>query len=484
MTDGHSPTLLDELMRRRMWSYARFAREYRKAAERLGVPGRPPEERQLKRWRAGRVERPRSAACEVLEDLFGSGAPELLAPPAVRPLPAKEPPGGSDEPVRDGMVATAGRGHGSRGRAGDGHGGDGHAGGHGTRRPRRSALRLIGGGAVAPLLEAGQAGAAALGRAGSAGQSGTEALAWSRELERTDIGPGTLAHLEAAVERLCVGYAELVPHEARQVALLYRRQVAALMSGRHTLREGRELARYAGMFSAVLGWLAHDLGDAVASEAYCLDARLHGEHAELPAVCAWAEDCRATVALYAERPEAALAAALRGRAYAPAGTAAEVRLTGQVARACARAGRAEQFRSELVGARAFRDRLPAHAVGLFTADAVRIWSFEASGHRMLGRPDRARPAAEAALRWYREAGVGAQGSPTRLAILLLDLAGVRAADGELDGAVEAGREALGGSRPAEAIRVRAAQLARELLGSHRGARPAEEFAALVRSGAN
>ncbi|WP_037574255.1 hypothetical protein [Phaeacidiphilus oryzae] len=542
MTDGHSPTLLDELMRRRMWGYARFAREYRKAAERLGVPAHPPEERQLKRWRSGRVERPRSAACEVLEELFGQAAPELLAPPRSRPAgaaadeaagesmgeaadpcagpfpgpgagpepvaaiegtvtggaqpvdvigiayapppTAADPPGPSGPRVPPGPLSAGRRpGRGAVGLQGPGAGG----GEYGARRPRRSALRLIGGGAMAPLLEAGPAAAGALGRAVSSGQCTAEALSWSRELERTDVGPGTLAHLEAAVDRLCHGYAELPPDEASQLALLYRRQVAALMSGRHTMREARELARCAGLLSVVLGWLAHDLGETVAAEAYCLDARLHGEHAELPEVCAWAEDCRSTVALYAERPEIALSAALRGRAYAPAGTRAEVRLVGQVARACARSGRADEFRVVMAEARGFQDRLPAHAVGLFSADAARISSFEASGQRMLGRPDRARRAAEEALRQYREAGVGAPGgaagSPTRLAIALLDLAGARAAEGELEGAVEAGREALRSPRPAEAINVRAAQLAKTLLSTYRGARAAKEFAGLARRAA-
>jgi len=585
MTDGQSLTLLDQLLRRRMWTYARFAREYRKAADRIGLPSRPPEERQLKRWRAARVERPRSAACEVLEEMFGVPVPELLAPPrpsalltparayeatvlrsapgpAVRPQRAVRAPGPGPDPQPDagpdpgpdpapgaaavggtaaevvagpeggtgaregagagpaatrgagtepgtvpgpeagdaGETAGAGPGGGARERAGSRRGA---AAGPGRRRsgeapPDPVAPPGVGTWAGLPEAAAPWTGPPAVGpdgrlsvhrpfltpgrhRSGPPGRAATrpvvegeivpmpmaaEALTWSRELERTDVGPGTLEHLEAAVDQVCGRYGELPAAEALPVARHYRRQVARLLGGRHTLREGRALARAGGLLSVALAWLAHDLGDTAAAEAYCLDARLHGEHAELPEVCAWAEDCRATIALYDERPQDALQAALRGRSRAPGGTAAEIRLTAQVARASARAGRLDGFELAMTEARAAQRRLPAHAAGLFSADAARIDSFEASGARMLGRPDRAARAATAALEHYRAAAPGPDGrhrSPTRLAIALLDLAGAHAACGDLDAALASGEEALSGGRPAEAIRVRGRQLASALL---------------------
>jgi tetratricopeptide (TPR) repeat protein len=431
----HQPaTLLDRMLRTRVWSYARFAREYRQQAVLLGLPAEAPEERQLKRWRSGRVGRPRAAACEVLEALFGHPVGELLAAP---PAP----------PARQSAATRIPK----------------------ARRPdRRAALKAaIGAGAVALY-------------GGPPDHAVTEAMAWTRDLERTDIGPGTLDHLALAVERLGTTYAAAPPARTWPTVLLYRRQAASLLAGRHTLKEGRELTRCAGMLSVVLAWLAHDLGDTATAEAYCLDGWTHGEHSEVPEVCAWADDCRATVALYDDRPAEALAAAVRGLSLAPAGSDARARLAGQVARAQAATGRLMEYRSSAALARGFEDRLPTHGVGLFAADVVRISSFEASGYRWLGLPEPARRSAEEAVARYREVPYAKQ-SPTRMAIALLDLAMALAALGEPEGALELGREALATERPAAVIAIRAEELALLLMRSHRKLARVREFAERLRS---
>ena len=93
----------------------------------------------------------------------------------------------------------------------------------------------------------------------------------------------------------------------------------------------------------MLGWLSHDLGEPVVADAYCVDAWEHGWQAEDDAICAWAMDATASIAMYNHQPAAARDAALKGLTRAPEGSAAAARLSAQLARAYARLGVYDHF---------------------------------------------------------------------------------------------------------------------------------------------
>ncbi|MCZ4098059.1 XRE family transcriptional regulator [Streptomyces sp. H39-C1] len=238
-----------------------------------------------------------------------------------------------------------------------------------------------------------------------------------------------------------------------------RKYAARLLDGRHTLGQAQELAHAAGMLSVVLAWLAHDLGEPQTALAYCADARAHGTAAGMGDVCAWADDAAATTCLYADQPQRAADYAFRGLTAATS-TAARVRLAAQTARAQARSGNADAFVSARRLAHEAAAGLPPHASGLFSADQVRLLSFDATSYLALGQPRPARAAAEDAVTEYDSA---AYRSPTRAAIAHLDLADAHAALGGLDVALTHGSIALRVQRHADAINTRAHHLANTLI---------------------
>ena len=270
-------------------------------------------------------------------------------------------------------------------------------------------------------------GQATLGVAVGAGLSDTftgavvDVMEFTRRAEASSLGPRTLEHLELAVMGMAAAFAHTPPADLFPKARWYRQKVACLVDGQHTLRQGRELYRYAGWLSVVLGWLSHDLGDAVAAEAYCLDAWEHGWQAEDDAICAWAMDAKASIAMYDHRPGAARDAALKGLARAPEGSAAAVRVSAQLARAYARIGACDQFTDTLRATQTRLGQLDARGSDLFSVDAGRLASYAASSYIWLGQPQQAVPYAKDAIVFYGEVNPEER-SPTREAISRLDLA--------------------------------------------------------------
>ncbi|MGW1363024.1 hypothetical protein ACWCQP_37150 [Streptomyces chartreusis] len=314
---------------------------------------------------------------------------------------------------------------------------------------RRTALALIGGTALAPLMAPGAA-------------SADTARAYTHHATLTQLDPTDLAELEIGVDRLGTTYSSQSPRELWPAAARQRHHVFTLQhERRHSLREARELGRQAGMLSVILAWIAHDLGEGDLVQAYCDDAWTQSEQSGSPEVGAWAEDVRSTHALYDNRAPDALAAATRGMAVAPRSSNAAVRLSAQVARAYARLGKPDDFEEAAARAHNYQTRLPLHGAGLFAVDAVRITSYDASSYVWLGHADQARSAAEEAIGHY-SAFPGPFQAPTRLAIAQLDLAQANSALGEPEAAIAAARQALAGSRLVDSVRSRARQLNRTL----------------------
>ena len=170
-------------------------------------------------------------------------------------------------------------------------------------------------------------------------RSAGEAMEFTRRAEASQLGPRTLEHLDSVLSGMAAAFSHTPPGELFPKARWYRRQVADLITGRHTLREGRELYRHAGLLSIILAWLSVDLGDLVAAEAHCLDAWEHGWQAEDREICAWAMAAKTTISKDSNQPAAARDAAERGLKHAPQGSAAAVRVSVQLARAYARLGR-------------------------------------------------------------------------------------------------------------------------------------------------
>ncbi|MEV8333900.1 tetratricopeptide repeat protein [Streptomyces niveus] len=292
------------------------------------------------------------------------------------------------------------------------------------------------------------------------------ARAYTQHATATELGPDDIPDLEVAVHQLGSLYSVQPPEELRARASADRRRAFVLQhERRHTIEEGRELARHAGMLSVILAWIEHDSGQAETVAAYCDDAWEQGKQAGTLDVGAWAEDVRCTDALYDNRPIDALAAATRGLSVAPPRSPVAIRLTSQLARVHAKLRNKDKFEDAARKAHLYRDNIPLHGTGLFAVDGVRIVSYDASSYGWLGDHDRARKAALEAIGCYR--GIrGPLTAPTRLAIAQLDLALAHSSLGEPEAAVHTAREALAAGRLVQSVRGRAKQLNRKLRIEH------------------
>ncbi|GGK71016.1 hypothetical protein Sme01_27100 [Sphaerisporangium melleum] len=275
----------------------------------------------------------------------------------------------------------------------------------------------------------------------------------TRESERTDIGSSTLDGLRHAISDYGRNYSCYSAEELWRSAAADRWRVVDLTQRRMTLRQRKELYVTAGWLSVVLAWAAHDQGADQVALAYTADARHHAMEADCAEVVAWARDAEATMYFYSGRPHEALYAAQHGMAFAPSGSAAQVRLTGQLTRIYARLGRAMPAEQALTELRRHADHQPEHASGLFSADAVRIAAISATSHLWLGHDQQAKADAERAVNVYKR--LSPYASPTRQAITLLDLATACARLGDPDEAVVHGSAAVSAKRHAAAIITRA-----------------------------
>jgi tetratricopeptide (TPR) repeat protein len=293
-----------------------------------------------------------------------------------------------------------------------------------------------------------------------------EALESTRRLGTTTVGPGTFDQLEAVMTDLNSSYSQAQPAEQLLVAHAYRGYVQELIEGRHTLKEARELYTYAGWLSETLAWLAHDLGNPRAAQAYAVDCYEHADQAGHDELCAWACDAMASIALYAGCPERAVKAAHRGIEQAPPGHPLAVRLHAQAARAYAKLGRSDECERFFNEVQELHDRLPTNLPARFDVDTgiladYALTAYPASAYLWLGDFLTAKRHAEDALVVHEQAPAVSH-SPSREAIARLDLAIALAALGSPDEAVAHGRQALTSPRIVDSVQARAGDLATAL----------------------
>ncbi|MER5492051.1 tetratricopeptide repeat protein [Streptomyces sp. NPDC002490] len=293
-------------------------------------------------------------------------------------------------------------------------------------------------------------------------QAAAEAMEFTRQAEATSLGSVTLDHLDLAVTEFNRAYSLKPPRAVFDAVMDYRRKVDALLKGRHTHRQKRELLGFAGWLSELLAWLAHDLGDARTGLAFATDAFVHGQQAGHGQLCAWAMDASASINLYEQRPGKARDAALKGLVETPATHPLTVRLHAQAARAAAADGDADGFTTAYRAAQDAHRLLPPRSPRRFGMDVLpladyALTSYPATSFIWLGQAEEARRHAEQALATY-EAAPAASRSPSREAIARIDMALAHALLGDPDDAVALGHQALGSARVVDSVRHRAGDL--------------------------
>lgn len=313
-----------------------------------------------------------------------------------------------------------------------------------------------------------------------------EAMEFTRATAASGVGTGTLAHLEAAITELDRSYASRPAAELFPVARAYRAQVARLIHGPCTLKEGRELYVHAAWLDDALAWLAYDLGDPRAAQAYAIDCFEHADQAGHDELCAWAGDTLNAIATYTGRPGMAVSAAMKGIARVPARHPLAVRLRAKAARAYAWIGDRDECERLFREAEALYERLPGRPPARLAHDTATLASYamtanRASSFNRLGLFEQARTAAIAALSVH-ESDTGPSHAPRRETIARIDLGTALAGLGELDGALEEGHRVVASPHVTDQwVRPHAVRLAQVIGTRHPGSPKARELVERLRA---
>jgi len=165
-----------------------------------------------------------------------------------------------------------------------------------------------------------------------------EALEVARRVEACDVGPGTLAGIERAVQRLRGAGAATPPELLIPAVRAQRGYVGRLLAGRLTLGRQRRLLVAAGWLSLELARLHFDAGERAAAEANRDAAlRLAGQAGDAE-LAACAVEALAAWALADGRWRDALELARAGQDLAPPASAAALQLALDEAQAWAALG--------------------------------------------------------------------------------------------------------------------------------------------------
>lgn len=263
------------------------------------------------------------------------------------------------------------------------------------------------------------------------------------------------------------------------MARAYRSRVDELIRGRHTLKELQALYVYAAWLSELLAWLAHDLGNSRAAQAYALDCYTYADEAGHGELCGWATDAMASIAMYSQDPLMAVRAVMRGTDRVVTSHPLAVRLRAQAARAHARLGQREACEVLFTEARRLHEQLPDNAPRRFTVDTSTLASYAmtaypATAYAWLGDFETARTHGEAALAVHESAPPDSR-SPSREAIARLDLATTLVKLSTPEEAVSLGSQALTSMRVVTSVILRAHDLDRALVSHYPGLTCAHEF---------
>jgi tetratricopeptide (TPR) repeat protein len=169
-----------------------------------------------------------------------------------------------------------------------------------------------------------------------------EAMELARRLETSDVGAGTLAGVERAVERLRRAASGTPPSALIPAVRAQRRYVARLLEGRLTLGRRRRLLAAAGWLSVLLAQLHFDAGDREAAEANRDAALRLASQAGQAELAAWALEALAWWALADGRYRDALELARAGQDRAPPASAAALQLALDEAQAWTSLGDRDQ----------------------------------------------------------------------------------------------------------------------------------------------
>jgi hypothetical protein len=281
-------------------------------------------------------------------------------------------------------------------------------------------------------------------------------------LQATDTSAATLETLQSTIDELCCQYNRRDALELRQEAHEWLQHVDALLRRPVGLRAHTELLAAGGWLALLAGCVEYDLGLATAAESTRVAALQLGIEAGHPEIVGWGHEMAAWFALTQGQFRRAVQASLAGQAAAP-NSSVTVQLKAQEAKAKARLGESGltallESGRELLEHLPYPDRPDNH----FKVDPAKWDYYSMDIHRMAGDNDQATEYAEAVIR-DNTAPDGTELSPMRIAECRITLGFVAGRRGDLEQAVDRGREGLKDGRQSKVhLRMIAAELNQEL----------------------
>jgi hypothetical protein len=265
-------------------------------------------------------------------------------------------------------------------------------------------------------------------------------------LRASDVSPSTLDALRIAADRLCCEYPHVGPERLHREGLVWLRRIAGLLDSRSTVTQHRELLDIAGWIALLVGCVEYDLGRGAQAEATRQAALSLAQESGDAHIAAWAHEMRAWYSLTQGDYRGVIAAAEAGEALTRNHNAS-VQLAAQRAKAWARMGDRRQVEVALNEGRARLEALP-HPNDLdhhFVVDPAKFDFYAMDCYRIVGENQLAALYAHEVISASTDPD-GFARQPMRIAEAQVTLGVVAGREGDLDGALWHGRQALGGDR--------------------------------------
>lgn len=276
--------------------------------------------------------------------------------------------------------------------------------------------------------------------------TGMDTLDILARVQMSDVDSATLDALRLTVDRLCSEYPYLPSGQLVVEGRQWLRRVADLRGRRLTFGQHRDVLTLAGWLALLVGCVEYDMGERSAAEATRKAALSLGAEAGNAEIVGWAYEMRAWFALTSGDYHGVVAASRAGIDAAPSHGVA-VQLHAQEAKAWARIGDRRQVEVALdrgrilLDSQPYPDNLDHH----FVVDPTKFDCYAMDCYRTLGADSLAANYADQVMRVGTDAD-GTERAPMRIAEARITLGAAAARQGDLEGALAYGRQALNGDR--------------------------------------
>ncbi|MEU4740114.1 hypothetical protein AB0G02_06555 [Actinosynnema sp. NPDC023658] len=265
-------------------------------------------------------------------------------------------------------------------------------------------------------------------------------------LRASSIDEATLQALRITVDRLCSEYAHRSPEELVAEGRRWLRRIVGMQEQRLGFGQRRDSLELAGWLTLLVGCLECDMGNRRAAEATRRSALSLGQEVGSAGILGWAHEMKAWFALTSGDYRGVVAAAQTGQT-ASGRRSVGVQLIAQEAKAWARMGRQAEMEGALERGRVLLDSMPYpdNIHNHFVVDPLKFDFYAMDCYRHVGDDRLAGALADEVIRAATDSN-GFERAPMRIAEARITLGVAAAREGDLEGAVTFGRQALSGGR--------------------------------------